>query len=136
MYNLFQRTFNAADAAFELWNIQYLHPNQKCDVPAVNVIKDTEKFCIEMSVPGISKDDLKVKISDGVLTISYEKKEHAECGGKYIRNEFTHESFERSFSIPDCVDDKSISSSCKDGVLSVVLPFAEGSKLSRTVPVN
>ena len=67
---------------------------------------------------------------------SYEKKEHAECGGKYIRNEFTHESFERSFSIPDCVDDKSISSSCKDGVLSVVLPFAEGSKLSRTVPVN
>ena len=73
-------------------------------LPSVN-LKETDKdFRIDLAVPGMKKDDFKVEMQNGILTISSEKKEEKEekdKEGNYLRREFSYESFCRSFSMPE-----------------------------------
>mgnify|MGYP000172645159 CR=1 FL=1 len=46
--------------------------------PAVNIIENEQAFRIEVAVPGLKKEDFKVEVEDGLLTISFEKAEQAE----------------------------------------------------------
>ena len=102
-------------------------------VPAVNVEEDEKEYRIEVAAPGLEKEDLKVSINDGVLTISSEKKEEKEDKkDSYIRREFGYTSFCRSFTLPDEVDADNINAKHKNGVLHVSIPKAE----AKVVPVK
>lgn len=108
--------------------------------PAVN-IKETEKdYTLEMAVPGLKREDIKVNLEKSVLTISFDKKEeHKEENGKYTRREFYHESFSRSFTLPEGeVDEEKISGDYKDGILTIVLPKKnkEEVKVSRLIEIK
>lgn len=95
-------------------------------VPPVNVSEDREKYQIEVSVPGIDKENIKVSREKNMLTVSYEQKSTDEYEDKnYHRKEFQCHSFSRSFDLPaDVLLDK-ISSKHKDGVLTITLPKSE-----------
>ena len=104
----------------------FSHPEStdwKTRIPAAN-IKETEKeFCIDLAVPGMSKKDFHVNLENGSLTISAEKKDESEeLGESFTRREFSYHSFSRSFVLPEIVDEKKISATYKDGVLTIVLP--------------
>ena len=102
-------------------------------VPAVNVEEDEKEYRIEVAAPGLEKDDLKVSVNDGVLTISSEKKvEKEDKKDSYIRREFGYTSFCRSFTLPDEVDSEKISAKHKNGVLHVNIPKTE----AKVVPVK
>jgi HSP20 family protein len=91
-------------------------------LPAVNIKDNGTGFTLELAAPGYRKEDLKVNVKDGVLTISSSKKEeHEEKGKGYTRREFSSASFSRSFSLPASVDEKSVDAAYKDGVLTVTL---------------
>jgi len=73
--------------------------------PPVNINETADAYHVELSAPGRNKEDFKVNIENGLLTISYEKKEETKTEEfKSVRREFSYRSFKRSFSIDDKVD--------------------------------
>lgn len=92
------------------------------EVPAVNIKDNTDHFAIELAAPGYKKEDLKVTVKDGVLTISSEKKAESEEEKKgYTRKEWSYASFSRSFVLPENTDADSLKAKFDDGVLKLTL---------------
>jgi HSP20 family protein len=97
--------------------------------PNVDITEDDKEYLIKAELPEVKKEEIKVLVSDGVLSISGERKgEKEEKGRKFHRVERTYGSFERSFTLPGDADAAKIASDFKDGVLSVHLPKAPGAK--------
>jgi len=97
-------------------------------LPAVNVKESDERFEIEVAVPGMNREDFSIKLENNLLTISSEKKEEKkeEKEGNYTRREFSYQSFQRSFTIPETlVDGEKISARYSEGLLCVTLPKRE-----------
>ena len=101
--------------------------------PAINVIEDDNKYCIELAAPGMSKEDFKVHVNkDGNLVIEMEKK-NCECKGKdedkkecrYLRKEFSYSKFSQTLLLPDNADKEKIEAQVINGVLKVVIPKLE-----------
>lgn len=91
--------------------------------PAVNISETDKDFVVEMAVPGFKKEDFKVKIENEVLTIEAEKKEEKVDEEKnYTRKEYSHESFCRSFRLPENVKEDMIMAGYEDGMLKLTLP--------------
>jgi HSP20 family protein len=89
-------------------------------LPSVNIKDNQKNFELELAVPGHKKEDLKVNVKDGILTVSSEKKhENEEEKQGYTRREFSYSSFTRSFMLPDNVDPDSIKASYHDGLLKL-----------------
>src|SRR5436190_3650802 len=98
-------------------------------VPAVNITEGAGEFSIEVAAPGIEKEDFKVAVENGVLSISVEKKEDKkEENKRFTRKEFSYQSFKRTFSLPEHVETDKIVASHKNGVLTLVLPKKEEEK--------
>ena len=95
----------------------------KCDI-----FEKDGKFNIEMDVPGFKKDDIKMELADGYLTISAEKKEESKEeneGKNYIRRERTsYARCERKFYVGN-IDDSKIKAEFKNGTLLVTVPKEE-----------
>ena len=99
-------------------------------LPAVNVRETDESFEIEVAAPGMDKKDFKINLENEVLTISSEKKdEKKEKNGKFSRREFSYQSFQRSFTIPNSVvEGNEIKARYNDGILVISLPKKEEAK--------
>jgi HSP20 family protein len=98
-------------------------------VPLVDVTETPKEYVIKAELPEIKKEDVKVAIEDGVLTIQGERKtEKEEKDRKVHRIERSYGKFLRSFSVPADVDDKKVLAEFKEGVLVVSIPKAETAK--------
>ena len=92
-------------------------------LPAVNIRETDDEFKLEVAAPGMSKKDFNVSVDNGVLTVSAEKEmknENKENG--YSRREFSYQSFQRSFTLPESADDGKINAKYADGILHLTLP--------------
>jgi HSP20 family protein len=95
-------------------------------LPVVDITEDNEQYLIKTELPEVKKEDVKVTVENGVLTISGERKfEQEEKNKKYHRIERSYGSFTRSFSVPDDADDAKVSAEFKEGVLTVRLTKTE-----------
>lgn len=96
----------------------------KWSTAPVNIHETKDAYHIELSAPGLKKEDIKINVEDGLLTISYEKKEDTAGVEEYktVRREFTYNSFKRSFTISDKVNAADIQGKYEDGILKVFLP--------------
>lgn len=99
--------------------------------PPVNIHETTDAYHLELSAPGRSKEDFKLSLDNGQLTIGFEKKEetHTEAY-KTIRKEFSFRSFKRSFNLDDQIDTNGIQAKYENGVLKLLLPKKEQVKES------
>ncbi|AEE50178.1 Hsp20/alpha crystallin family protein [Haliscomenobacter hydrossis] len=101
----------------------FLNFKDKNFVPAVNIKEMEGEFEVELAVPGMTKEDIKVEVLDGILTISAEKNDKKEeKTKKYTRREFSYNKFSRSFTLPEHVDPEAIKANYVDGVLHLALP--------------
>ncbi|WP_341501254.1 Hsp20/alpha crystallin family protein [Gallaecimonas sp. GXIMD4217] len=89
-------------------------------LPAVDIDEDDNAFHLAMEIPGMDKDNVKVRIQNGMLEISGERQ--VETKGEKHRQERFYGSFSRSFSLPDNVDQQGISARFDNGVLHLALP--------------
>ncbi|HCW90827.1 MAG TPA: heat-shock protein [Marinobacter sp.] len=104
--------------------------------PAVDIKETGEAFTIEAELPGMKKEDVKVTVDDGVLSIQGERKHEEETEDKkHHRIERVYGSFLRRFTLPENVDENSIKASFQDGVLTLNLKKAEP-KEPRAIEVN
>lgn len=91
-------------------------------LPAVNVKDKKHVYELEMAAPGFKKEDFKLTIENGLLTISAENSsEQKEETENFTRQEFTRSSFSRTFSLPENVVAEDISAKYQDGLLKIEL---------------
>ena len=90
--------------------------------PLVDISEDGKEYLIKAELPEVKKEDVKITIEDGTLTIMGDRKfEKEENGKKYHRVERAYGSFGRSFSLPDDASPAKVTADFKDGVLKVHL---------------
>jgi HSP20 family protein len=110
----------------DLFGDAYFKNDFAAHVPSVNVSKEKEELHLELSAPGFSKEDIKVEVENGLLTISGSHKVEEENKEKtYYRKEFSYGSFKRSFNLPDEYNAENISARYENGVLKLVVPKKE-----------
>jgi len=98
-------------------------------VPVVDIIETESEYLIKAELPEVKKEDVKITLQEGVLTIQGERKqEKEEKGKKFHRIERTYGTFSRSFTLPGYVDDAKVSAEFRDGVLNLHLPKSEKAK--------
>lgn len=92
-------------------------------VPLANVAETKEEFKVDLSAPGLNREDFKVEIEDGALVVSAEKQEeNKEEKENYKRREFSYNSFCRSFQLPENVSEDKINAKYENGMLHITIP--------------
>jgi len=104
--------------------------------PTADISETDAEYLIRAELPAVKKEDVRVTLDEGMITISGERKEEKETKDeRFHRVESFRGAFSRSFSVPDNIDDKGIRAESKDGVLTVHLPKAKAS-VPKTVEVK
>ncbi len=100
--------------------------------PSVDIYNEDDKLIVKAEMPGLNRDDIDIRVENGVLTITGEKKKEEEVKEENAyRLERCYGKFSRSFSLPMQVDTRNIKANYKDGILQISLPKAEESKPKR-----
>jgi len=126
--HLFDHVHGQDAANSENWNYS----------PAVNILQAPEGYRIDVALPGYSKEDISMKVDNGLVTVSSQKEaEKLSENSQFTRREFGLGTFERSFSIPKSIDTDKISAHFNNGILSIALPKREESlpKPARSVEI-
>ncbi|MEG0796129.1 MAG: Hsp20/alpha crystallin family protein [Odoribacter sp.] len=109
-------------------------------VPALNIKESDQELSLELRVPGIKKEDIRLDYQDGILTISGDRNEEKEekDKDKYLRREFSSYSFHRSFELPEeRYEVAKAQAVYKDGILEIALPKkVQKDKVSRQIEVK
>lgn len=103
-------------------------PGITSDKLAVDVHEDKDAYHAHFEVPGVKKEDVKIELNNGMLTVTAEKRE------KNGENESSY-TLSRSVSVPEGVNVEAIAAKLEDGILNLTLPKAEHKK-PRTIELN
>ncbi|MDQ3948986.1 MAG: Hsp20/alpha crystallin family protein, partial [Gemmatimonadota bacterium] len=91
--------------------------------PQVETFRRGDKLVVRADLPGLKKEDVKVEVADGMLTISGERREeHEESRDDFYRSERGYGQFYRAIPLPEGVTEEQCEATFKDGVLEVTLP--------------
>lgn len=97
--------------------------------PAIDVQETDKEYLLKADLPEVKKEDVKVDIKEGVLTVEGERKqEKEEKGKKFHRIERSYGKFVRRLALPVDVDETKVGAEFKDGVLNVHLPKSASAK--------
>lgn len=98
-------------------------------IPTVDISETETSFEIHAELPGVSEEDVKISLTDNLLTVKGEKRQEVETDEKnYHRVERRYGSFQRSFTLPRHIKTEAIKAGFKDGVLTLKIPKAEVAK--------
>ena len=88
--------------------------------PKMDISEEDEKYVVTVDIPGLTKEDVGIKVESGMVKIEGERK--AEQQGKYRHAERAFGKFMRVFSLPDDVEAEGITAKVANGVLELQLP--------------
>jgi HSP20 family protein len=136
--NDFRRSFELLNTMLKSFDTETAKSEEEFDfVPAVNTRETENAYHLEVDLPGVKKEDIKVDIEEDKLVISGEKKLKNELKeDNYYKVESYYGTFKRSFAIPKEADVENIHAESKDGVLEVVIPKMQQTKLEKTKRVE
>jgi HSP20 family protein len=93
--------------------------------PAVDIAETPEAFSLHAELPDVKRDDVKLTLKDGVLTLSGERRfEREEKNKKFHRVERSFGRFQRSFALPVAIDENKVTAVFNNGLLDVIVPKA------------
>ena len=106
--------------------------------PKVDVTETKNEFSISAELPGIDDKDIDVTLDDGTLTLKGEKKvEKEDKQGEFYSRERSYGSFQRTFKVPETIDQNKINASFNKGILTVKLPKTlESRKEVKKIAIN
>jgi HSP20 family protein len=100
--------------------------------PLVDITEDEKEYVIKAELPEIKKEEVKVTLENGILTITGQRKlEHEEKGKRYHRLERSYGSFVRTFTLPDDADSNKVNAEYRDGILRVRVAKSEHARPKR-----
>jgi len=127
--SLFDRTFPKAFAGWPRVGFDEGGERRLEWSPAADISETEKEYLIRAELPAVKKEDVKVTVADGMITIEGERKQQKEeKSEKFHRVEALYGNFTRSFSLPDNIDSNAIRCEDKDGVLTVHIPKTETAK--------
>lgn len=101
--------------------------------PSVDIIEDEKEYLVKADLPEVKKEDVKVVVENGIVSVSGERKtEKEEKKKKYHRIERSYGSFRRGFLVPEDADAAKVKAEFKDGVLKVHMPKSPAAKPKTT----
>ena len=113
-----------------------LHFGERMTAPAVEVSDTTEAVVVKAQVPGVSKDQIQVTVTEGALTLKGEIKEEEKKEEKnYYRREFRYGAFTRTVPLPVAVQAEKATAQLKDGVLEITIPKSEQARV-KEIPIQ
>jgi len=115
-------------AIFDLMNgslPEILHKNLVQTKPLTNIIKQEKSFVIEMAVPGLAKEQIKINVEKDQLIISANEESKLAEGESFTKNEFAYNKFERKFNLGDNIDLSKIEAKQANGLLKITLHLKE-----------
>jgi HSP20 family protein len=123
---------------YSLLNDSFLNEKLATRTPAVNIAESDNQFEIELAVPGLSKEDLKINLDKNVLSVSADKKtETVDENKKFTKREYSFNSFSRSFTLPESADHSKIDADYTAGILKLTIAKKEEAKFqSREIAVK
>ena len=105
--------------------------------PSVDVIETDEQFEIKFSIPGVEKEQIKIDLDNGKLTVSGERKMEEKTEKRNYRTvETRYGAFSRSFYLPDNINEEKIVANHKNGVLDIVIPKEEVKVSVKQIAIN
>ena len=112
------------DNLFDVFDKFFSHST--VDIPAfrTDIRNEADKYVLEAELPGVQKEDIRVDLKEGILTISAESKQDNEEQGKdgsYLRRERRYGAFTRSFDASG-IEEEGISAAYENGILKLTLP--------------
>lgn len=106
-------------------------------VPTVNIREGEFAYHVDVDLPGVKKEDIKVDLNKGVLTISGERKTKEEVKQEdYYKIETYFGKFSRSFTLPDNVDIENIEAKSDNGVLEIVIPKLKDDVSKKSIEIK
>ena len=106
-------------------------------VPQIEVLLDNEQFMVRADLPGLTKDDVKVEVTDNLLTISGERKEEKEEKREgFYRSERSYGSFFRQIPLPEGVKTETAAATFQHGVLQVTIPAPKTEPSTRKLEIK
>jgi len=118
--NLFDELFSGVPASYA----------KDLNVPPVNIQENSDAFQVDVVAPGLQKQDFKINVNEGLLTISYEKASNEETKAEKLhRQEYTFKSFKRTFTLDDKINAEAIAAKYENGILQITLPKKEEVKV-------
>jgi HSP20 family protein len=104
--------------------------------PLVDISEDDHEYLVKAELPDLKKEEVKITVENGELTISGERKvEKEEKNKKFHRIERSYGSFARSFTLPEGVSGEKVSADFKNGLLEIHLPKDEKAR-PKTIEVK
>src|SRR5438552_7110093 len=95
----------------------------------VDVREDADHIYVEAELPGFRKDDIDITLENQTLTITAERKmDEKENKPGYLLHERRYSRFQRSFTLPPTVDERTVDAKLNDGVLTITLNKREETK--------
>ena len=134
---VFNEVDNMINSVFNRdWNLEPIQSTKWN--PAVDVKETDHSFLISADIPGLTKKDINIEVSDDVLSITGDRTEDkVEDSDLYHYRERSRGTFTRSFHLPESVDEKKISANFKDGILKIEIPKQETTvSKARTIKIN
>lgn len=126
---------NFSDIMDEFFN-DVVRGNRDSFIPGIDISETDNQFLISAELPGMEKDNIEISLDNGRLSISGERKfEHEEDGKKFHRVETRYGSFNRSFQLPDNVDEESIQATYENGLLNISIDKAED-KVKKKIEIS
>jgi HSP20 family protein len=111
--------------------------NQGDWMPAIDIAERNGELQIHADLPGIQKEDVKVEVSNGVLTISGERRQEKEEESEgYYRTERSYGSFSRSIPLPEGADIDKARGNFNNGVLELAIPMPGNKQTSKQIPIQ
>ncbi len=111
-------------------------PVWKSRTPAVDVRENEDGYLMEAELPGLTEEDIDLKVEDNILTLSSKKEEKKEeQGNGYLIRERRTKEFARTFVLPKDADREKINAEFNNGMLVVTIPKKPEAK-PRTIDVK
>lgn len=108
---------------------QAIDDSKECNIPKANILEKDEQYEIEVAAPGLKKKDIQISVEDDVLTIKSEENKDEEV--EFTMKEFDRGNIERSFYLPEEINQEDISASFENGILTIALPKKEEAKAGK-----
>lgn len=132
--NVMSKRFS--DIMDEFFNDAVNNTRSNSFMPSIDISETDTQFQITAELPGMKKEDISIDLEQSRLTISGERSfQNEEEGKKFHRVETQYGSFNRSFQLPDNVDEESVKASYEDGLLNISIDKSED-KVKKQIEIS
>lgn len=106
-------------------------------VPQIEVLQNNGQFMVRADLPGLTKNDVKVEVTDDLLTLSGERKEEKEDKREgFYRSERTYGSFYRQIPLPQGAKTENAAATFHNGVLEITIPAPKVEPSTRKLEIK